>query len=53
MKWLDEQIDKLLKARITRQSTSPWSSLVVLVSKKDGGLRLCIGFSNLNSVTAQ
>ena len=50
IKWLDECIDKLLKAGIIRHSTSPWNSPVVLVSKEEGGLRLCIELRHLNSV---
>ena len=53
MKWLDKQIDKLLKSGIIRHSTSPWRWPVVMVSKKEDGLRLCTDFRKLSSVTTQ
>ena len=34
-----------------RRSFSPWASAVVLVRKKDGGLRLCIDLKKLNNRT--
>ena len=33
------------------KSFSPWASAVVLVRKKDGGLRLCIDLHKLNNYT--
>ena len=34
-----------------QRSTSPWSSSVVLVCKKDGSLRFCIDLRKLNNQT--
>ena len=36
-----------------RRSFSPWASAVVLVRKKDGGLRLCIDLRKLNNKTVK
>ena len=45
------QIDKLLELGIIRPSDSPWSSSIVTVGKKDGGVRICIDFRAINNVT--
>ncbi|VDL96876.1 unnamed protein product [Schistocephalus solidus] len=48
---LDTLISDMLNRNIIRPSHSPWSSPIVLVRKKDGLIRLCIGYRKLNSVT--
>ena len=48
-KYLKDQID----AGVIRPSNSPWSSPVVLVRKKDGGVRWCIDYRRLNDVTVK
>ena len=53
-RWKEEvkrQIDQLLQLGIIQPSTSPWSSSVVTVKKKDGGVRICIDFRAVNAVT--
>jgi len=47
----DAAIEKLLKQGSIRPSTSPWSSPVVLVRKKDGSVRPCIDYRLVNAVT--
>ena len=41
----------MLKTNVIRKSTSPWSSRVVLVKKKDGKLRFSIDYRGLNKLT--
>ena len=36
-----------------RKSFSPWDSAVVMVRKKDGGLRFCIDLRKLNNRTVK
>ena len=52
--WREEvkqQIDQLLVLGIIRASESPWSSAVVTVKKKDGGVRICVDYRAVNGVT--
>ena len=44
-----EHLQEMLDGGATRPSQSPWCNAVVLVRKKDGGLRFCIDFCRLNS----
>lgn len=45
-----EEISKLLNRGVIEPSNSPWSSAVVLVTKKDGTPRFCIDYRALNKV---
>lgn len=47
---LQEEIQKILDQGVIRPSSSPWAAPIVLVNKKDGGVRFCIDFRKLNSV---
>ena len=46
-----EHISQLLDAQVIRESCSPFASPIVLVKKKDGSLRLCVDYRQLNSRT--
>jgi len=48
---LQEILDDLLKKNIIRPSNSPYASPIVLVHKKNGELRLCIDYCELNKIT--
>ena len=48
-----QEIEKLLNQGIIEESTSPWSSPIVLVRKKDGSVRFCIDFRKLNNITTK
>ena len=43
----------MLDAGVIEPSTSPWTSPIILVKKKDGSLRLCIDYRKLNSITKE
>jgi hypothetical protein len=44
------QLEELLKKGYIRPSVSPWGSSILFVKKKNGTLRLCIDFRQLNKV---
>ena len=52
---LREEVDKLIQEMLSQQvivpSASPWASPIVLVKKKDGGMRFCVDYRMLNKVT--
>ncbi|CAB3988844.1 Hypothetical predicted protein [Paramuricea clavata] len=43
-----KHIQKLLDSSVIRESHSPCASLIVLVRKKNGSLRLCVDYRKLN-----
>ena len=46
-----DHLQQLLAAGVIRKSYSPWSSNVVLCRKKNGKIRMCIDFRQLNQRT--
>ena len=51
LKELKAQLEELLSKGFIRPSTSPWGAQVLFVKKKDGSLRLCINYKQLNRAT--
>ncbi|XP_074271319.1 uncharacterized protein LOC141595254 [Silene latifolia] len=53
LKELRIQLDDLIEKGFIRPSASPWGSPVLFVKKKDGSMRLCIDYRELNRVTVK
>ncbi|KAJ8765251.1 hypothetical protein K2173_011931 [Erythroxylum novogranatense] len=50
---LSNELQELLDKGFIRPSVSPWGAPVLLVKKKDGTLRMCIDYRQLNRVTVK
>ena len=48
---VEEAVNDMLQRGIVRPSSSPWTSPIVLVKKKEGTYRFCVDYRKINAVT--
>ncbi|GKD64153.1 putative reverse transcriptase domain-containing protein, partial [Tanacetum coccineum] len=53
LKELKDQLQELLEHGFIRPSVSPWRAPILFVKKKDGSMRLCIDYRELNRITVR
>lgn len=51
LKYLHEELDRMLASGVVEPSHSPWNSPVTMVPKANGDLRLCLDSRRLNAVS--
>jgi hypothetical protein len=51
LKELKSQLEELVQKHFIRPSVSPWGAPMLFVKKKDGSMRLCVDYRQLNKVT--
>lgn len=49
--FIQREVEQLLAKGLIQPSFSPWGSPVLVVDKKDGGMRMCIDYRKLNTHT--
>ena len=50
---LEDEVKKLQDRGLIEKSSSPWSSQVVMVQRKDGSWRMCVDYRKLNEKTVK
>ncbi|KAK9703188.1 Reverse transcriptase (RNA-dependent DNA polymerase) [Popillia japonica] len=50
-KIVDKELDEMLRLGVVQKSSSPWSSPILMIPKKDGKYRFCVDYRKLNQVT--
>ena len=48
---VNDQLDRMMSSGVIQPSNSPWASPIVLVRKRDGSMRFCVDYRQLNSLT--
>ena len=48
---VNRQLDRMASSGVIQPSNSPWASPIVLVRKRDGSMRFCVDYRQLNSLT--
>lgn len=48
---IESEVKKMLDQKVIAPSNSPWSSPVVIVTKKNGDVRFCCDYRRLNKIT--
>ena len=48
---VEQEVNKMLELNVIEPSSSPWSSPTVLVRKKNGDVRFCVDYRQVNAVT--
>ena len=51
LKELKQQLQELLDKKFICANYSPWGASVLFIKKKDGSMRMCINYHELNKVT--
>lgn len=50
---VDKLVEDLLEKNIIRKSESPWNAPLVIITKANGDIRLCVDYRQLNLVTVR